>query len=262
MSTRKRTSLDLDHLHGQLQRLGLNHASEALEPLMRETSQTEMPSHEVIRRLLDAEIQVRDERRISIALKQSGFPGGMTLESFDYGFQPGIERKRIESLATGAFLREKTNLLFQGPPGVGKTHLAVALGIRAIELGFSVAFYRLDNLLFDMRKDAGIPPGKLSRKRYFNATYLVIDEVGFENMNPSDASLFFRLISHRYDRGSTAITTNKSVKEWPGIFAGDAAMTSAILDRLLHNSAVFNIRGRSYRLQGLESLLNEEVPTQ
>jgi DNA replication protein DnaC len=129
------------------------------------------------------------------------------------------------------------------------------LGVKAIEHGFSVAFYVLEDLLHEMRKDAHVAPQRLRRKKYFNVSYLVVDEVGFEPMTREDASLFFRLVSYRYCRGSTAITTNKSVKDWPGIFAGDEALAAAILDRLLHRSVVLNIRGRSYRLQDLEKLL-------
>ena len=118
-----------------------------------------------------------------------------------------------------------------------------------------MVFYRLEDLLHEMRKDAGEPPTRLRRRMYFNVAFLIIDEVGFEPMTRDDASLFFRLVSYRYMRGSTAITTNKSVKDWPGILAGDEAMTAAILDRLLHKSVVINVRGRSYRLQDLEKLL-------
>ena len=118
-----------------------------------------------------------------------------------------------------------------------------------------MAYYPLEDLLHEMRKDAGVSPQRLRRKKYFNVAYLVVDEVGFEPMTREDASLFFRLVSYRYCRGSTAITTNRSVKDWPGIFAGDEALAAAILNRLLHKSVVLNIKGRSYRLQDLEKLL-------
>ena len=166
-----------------------------------------------------------------------------------------MERRPIETLATCAFIREQRPLLGQGPPGVGKTHLCVGLGVKAIEQGFSASFYRLEDLLHEMRKDAYVAPQRLRRKKDFNVSYLVVDEVGFEPMSREDASLFFRLVSYRYCRGSTAITTNRSVKDWPGIFAGDEALAAAILDRLLHKSVVLNIRGRSDRLQDLERLV-------
>jgi DNA replication protein DnaC len=247
--------LEVDGTREKLVQLGLAHAAEALAEELSEAVKHNRPAHQVLDRLLAHEVGARDERRIKTSLRLSNLPPGLTLGNFDFGFQPSIERRQIETLATGAFIREHATLLVQGPPGVGKTHLVVALGVKAIEQGFSVAFYRLEDLLHEMRKDAGVSPQALRRKKYFNVAYLVVDEVGMEPMSREDASLFFRLVSYRYRRGSTAITTNKSVKDWPGILAGDEAMTAALLDRLLHKSVVLNIRGRSYRLQELEKVL-------
>jgi DNA replication protein DnaC len=246
---------EVDSLREKLTQLGLAHAAEALAEELSEAVKHNRPAHAVLDRLLARETGARDERRVKVSLKLSNLPPGMTLGNFDFGFQPSLERRQVETLATCAFIREHCTLLVQGPPGVGKTHLVVALGVRAIEQGFSVAFYRLEELLHEMRKDAAVPPQALRRKKYFNVAYLVVDEVGFEPMSHQDASLFFRLVSYRYRRGSTAITTNKSVKDWPGILAGDEAMAAAILDRLLHKSVVLNVRGRSYRLQELEKVL-------
>jgi DNA replication protein DnaC len=247
--------LEVDHTREKLVQLGLIHAAAALAEELSEAVKHNRAAHQVLERLLVREVQARDERRIKTSLRLSNLPSGLTLGNFDFSFQPSIERRQIETLATGAFIREATTLLVQGPPGVGKTHLVVALGVKAIEQGFSVAFYRLEELLYEMRKDAGVAPQALRRKKYFNVAFLVVDEVGMEPMSREDASLFFRLVSYRYRRGSTAITTNKSVKDWPGILAGDEAMTAALLDRLLHKSVVLNIRGRSYRLQELEKVL-------
>jgi DNA replication protein DnaC len=246
---------EVDSLREKLAQLGLAHAAEALAEELSEAVKHDRPAHVVLDRLLSRETGARDERRVKVSLKLSNLPPGMTLGDFDFGFQPSLERRQVETLATCAFIREHCTLLVQGPPGVGKTHLVVALGVRAIEQGFSVAFYRLEELLHEMRKDAAVSAQALKRKKYFNVSYLVVDEVGFEPMSQQDASLFFRLVSYRYRRGSTAITTNKSVKDWPGILAGDEAMTAAVLDRLLHKSVVLNVRGRSYRLQELEKEL-------
>jgi DNA replication protein DnaC len=247
--------VEVDALRQKLLGLGLAHAAEALVEELSEAVKHDRAGHLVLDRLLTHELAARDERRVRTSLKLSNLPPGMTLGNFDYTFQPSVERRQVETLATCAFVREHCTLLVQGPPGVGKTHLVVGLGVRAIEQGFSVAFYRLEELLHEMRKDAQVSPQALRRKKYFNVSYLVVDEMGFEPMNAQDASLFFRLVSYRYRRGSTAITTNKGVKDWPGLLAGDEAMASAILDRLLHKSVVLNIRGRSYRLQELEKVL-------
>jgi DNA replication protein DnaC len=252
---RAQDHLEVDSTREKLTQLGLLHAADGLADELSESVKHNRPVHHVLDRLLGKELQEREERRVRTSLRLSNLPPGMTLGNFDFSFQPSVDKRQIETLATCAFIREHTSLLVQGPPGVGKTHLCVALGAKAIECGFSIAFYRLEDLLYDMRKDAAVAPQRLRRKKYFNVSFLIVDEVGFEPMSREDASLFFRLVSYRYMRGSTAITTNKSVKDWPGIFAGDEAMTTALLDRLLHRSVVLNIRGRSYRLQDLEKIL-------
>jgi DNA replication protein DnaC len=250
-----RAKVDLDVTRDRLDQAGLAHAAEALDTLLETSVKAKDAPHRFLDRLLEHELGHREERRIKTSLRLSGLPPGQTLGSFDFGFQPSVEKSRVETLATCSWIRERATVLIQGPPGTGKTHLAVALGVKAIENGFSVAFFRLDDLLHAMRQDAEVSPQRLRRKKYLNVSMLVIDEVGFQPMNRQDASLFFRMISYRYQRGSTLITTNKAVKDWPEVLAGDEAMAAATLDRLLHRSHVFNIKGRSYRLRNLEQLL-------
>src|SRR4029077_8458096 len=165
--------LEVDRTREQLQQLGLGHAAAALAEELSEAVKHNRPAHVVLDRLLGHEVSARDERRVRTSLKLSNLPPGMTLGNFDFSFQPSIERRQIETLATCAFIREHITLLVQGPPGVGKTHLVVALGVPAIEQGFSVAFYRLEDLLHEMRKDAAVSPSALRRKKEFHVGRLV-----------------------------------------------------------------------------------------
>lgn len=247
--------VDLDATKGALEQLGLMHAAEHLPHLLNEAVKDNLPSHRFLDRLLAAETTRREERRIKTSLRISGLPTGQTLSNFDWSFQPAIDKKRFETLATCAWIREHETVILAGPPGIGKTHLAVALGVKAVENGFSVAFYRLEDLLHAMKADADVPTRRLRQKKYLKVSLLVVDEVGFQPMTRQEASLFFRLVSHRYQRGSTVITTNKAIKDWPEILAGDEVMATALLDRLLHKCHVLSLRGRSYRLKELEKMM-------
>lgn len=184
-----------------------------------------------------------------------GLPVGKTLEGFDWTFQPPADRSKLETLATCAFVREADNVLFMGPPGVGKSHLAVALDVKAIKNGFSTTHSLLDDLMHVLKGDAAVPPRRLKAKRYLNSALLVIDEVGFRPHDRQEANLFFRLVSARYEKGSIILTSNKHVRDWPEIFAGDEILTTAILDRLLRHVHIIRIDGRSYRLRDIDGLL-------
>ena len=256
MSKAIETKLELDRTRDAMLALGLEHGAEALADLISKAVKDEIAPHRFLDELLATEIRFREERRVKTSLRLSALPPGQTLANFDWTFQPDIDRRRVDTLATCSWIREHATVLMQGPPGVGKTHLAIALGVRAIESGFSVGFYHLDDLMHDLKQDAEVPPTRVKGKKYLRNSLLIIDEVGFRQLTRQEASLFFRLVSWRYQKGSTLITTNKAVKDWPEVFAGDDVMVTALLDRLLHRCHVFNIKGRSYRLRELEQQMN------
>jgi DNA replication protein DnaC len=251
----KAPKLDLDRTRERLIALGLAHAAEQLDTALSEAVKESASPHQVLDSLMQAEISAREARRVKTALRLSSLPTGSTLAEFDFAFQPSVERSKVELLATCGWVKNCETLLIQGPPGVGKSHLAIGLGIKAVEHGFSAQFYRFDELLIELKRDAHLPPARLRRRKYLSSGLLLIDELGFEPMDRQEASLFFRLVTYRYGRGSILITTNKSVRDWPELLAGDEVLSTAILDRLLHHAHVLNIKGRSYRRRDLESAL-------
>lgn len=248
-------ALTLEPLAAQLTALGLEHSASCLPELVERATREQLGPTAFLALILTRQLERKDERRVATMLMLSGLPTGKTLEEFDWGFQPRADRRQLETLATCSFVRERQNVLFLGPPGVGKSHLACALGVKAIKNGFSVAHFVLDDLLHVLKADAAIPPARLKAKRYLNSALLVIDEVGFRPLDRMEANLFFRLVSARYERGSMIVTTNKHVRDWPDVFAADEILTTAILDRLLHHVHVVHIDGRSYRLRELDALL-------
>jgi DNA replication protein DnaC len=255
-------STTLDPVVTKLTTLGLEYPASALPDLLEQAAREDLSPLAFLDLLLTSQLERKDERRITTMLKLSGLPPGKTLEDFDWGFQPKADRRQLDALATCQYLRDKTNILFLGPPGVGKSHLAAGLGVKAIKNGFSVAHFVLDELMHVLKADAATPPARLRARRYFNCGLLIIDEIGFRPLDRVEANLFFRLVPTRYERGSILLTSNKHVRDWPEIFADDEILTTAILDRLLHHVAVVHIDGQSYRLRELGALLspNREGP--
>lgn len=200
--------------------------------------------------LLEAELQERKRRAVLMNLQLARFPYLKRLEDFDYAAQPSIDRRLVEELACGRFLQEGRNLVLLGPPGVGKTHLAIALGVLTAELGFRVSFTTAIDLA--RRLTSALSENRLHRelKTLTRPTLLIIDEVGYLQLDATQASLLFQVICKRYEANhSIILTSNKAFSDWSYVFAADPIMASAALDRLLHKATVLNIKGESFRLK-------------
>ena len=198
--------------------------------------------------LTNKEIEYRDERASQIQITVSAFPYKKEIEDFDFDYQPSINKNEILELNTLGFIDRKENILFLGPSGVGKTHLAVALGITAAKKRYSVYFISCHDLITQLNKAHFENKLEQRIKHYSKYQLLIIDEIGYLPVDKQGANLFFQLIAKRYEKNSTIITTNMNFNKWGEVFS-DNILANAILDRLLHHSSVININGNSYRIK-------------
>jgi DNA replication protein DnaC len=237
-----------EHLQQALSSLELTATAFHLDSLSARAAAENWSALEFLDALTQTELAARAEQTIRRKLRQAHFPFHKTLDEFDFAFQPSVNERQIRDLATMRFVAHAENLLFLGPPGVGKTHLAVALGMCAILQGRSVLFYALPDLIQQLARDAKTDRLSQRLQALARPQLLILDEMGYFSLDKRSAHFLFQLVSRRYQRGSIILTSNKSYTEWGDIFS-DTVLAAALLDRLLHQSLTVNVRGSSYRLK-------------
>jgi DNA replication protein DnaC len=231
-----------------LEKMKMEHLASQLDVVCEQAAKRELDFKSFLGQALETEWKGRYQRGVETRLKLARFPWVKTLEQFDFDFQPSIDRKVVRELAGLSFVERAHNVVLLGPPGVGKTHLAVALGVKAVEAGFSVLFLTLETLMTRLQRARRENRLERTLQQLTYPKLLILDEMGYLPLSHEEASLFFRLLARRYERGSLIVTSNKSFIDWGEIFH-DQVLATAILDRLLHHATTLNIKGESYRLR-------------
>jgi DNA replication protein DnaC len=237
-----------ESLRSALKQLRLSGLLESLEVRLQEAAGNGLNHAEFLELCVRDELAVRSDRQVERRVKAAQFRERKTLEDFDWSFNPSIRRKQIFDLATCRFVRETRDVLFLGPPGVGKSFLAQAIGYQAIRCGFAVLYRSIFDVVRDFLHDEALGGEEKVMTRYLRPELLIIDDMGMKQLPKRSGEYLFEIIMRRYETRSTVVTSNRPLEDW-GKLIGDVPSATAILDRFLHHAEVVQITGRSYRLR-------------
>lgn len=246
----------MEQLQYQLKSIRLSAMAQALPVRLQQAQANELPHIEFLATLINDELEKRKERLLNRRIKAAQFPQMKTINEFEFNFNPSVNKRQIRDLASCRFIHGFENILLLGPPGVGKTHLAIAFGIAAIDKGYTVLYRNIFDLAEDLAEAQALGTRKEFIKKHIKPNLLIIDEFGMKNLPTNAAEDLLEIIHRRYRLGSNIIATNRPIEDW-GKILGDNATTSAILDRFMDGMNLIKITGRSYRVKSLNKKLEK-----